>query len=66
MPNIEELSKTELLGIIYNYIPDTLFFKHPCYCVGCGKDYSGDLVDVHFKEGETRTVEPYIYMWRMW
>lgn len=37
--NIEDLSKEELLGIIYNYLPNTLIRKHPCYCVCCFYGY---------------------------
>ena len=37
MPKINELSKDELLCLIYNNIPDTIPVNHSCYCGSCGK-----------------------------
>ena len=54
---ISELSKDELLGIIYNHLPDTLFDIHPCFCALCGKDYNGATVIV-----EGRSVKAISYI----
>jgi hypothetical protein len=36
MKNIEELSKSELLDLIYHELPSTFFVDHPCQCALCG------------------------------
>jgi hypothetical protein len=43
MPKIKDLSKDELLGLIYNHLPNTLIGRHPCCCVVCAKDYDVDI-----------------------
>lgn len=39
MANIEDLSKQELLGLIYHLVPSTHYKDHPCFCACCGDDY---------------------------
>lgn len=51
---ISELSKEELLGLIYTRLPNTLYDLHPVYCVVCEKGYVGRKVVVVGRE-----VEPY-------
>lgn len=41
-PLIDELSKEELLRLIYQYLPETLTSIHPCYCAVCSKDFSDE------------------------
>ena len=36
MEEIRNLSKEELLNLIYQKLPDTLTDVHPCYCAACG------------------------------
>lgn len=50
---ISELTKNQLLGIIYNCMPNTLYDIHPCYCVMCGKDWVSEWVMV---EGRNPTI----------
>jgi hypothetical protein len=33
---ISELSKSELLGLIYHHLPSTHYGDHPCFCAVCG------------------------------
>ena len=54
---ISELTKDQLLGLIYHFKPDTLWDVHPCYCAACGKDYIGEKVIV---EGREATAYPII------
>ena len=61
MPQIDELSKDELLGLLYHLLPDTLTSKHPCYCAACGKDFTGETVTVKYPDKD-RTVEAYGYI----
>lgn len=35
---IEDLSKDELLGLIYHQMGNTLYGEHPCQCACCGTD----------------------------
>jgi hypothetical protein len=37
MKPIEELTKSELLSLIYNNLGKTKFFVHPCECASCGQ-----------------------------
>lgn len=53
MANIEDLSKEELLGLIYHLVPTTHTKTHLCFCACCGEDYNKD------KKYE---VEPYWYL----
>jgi hypothetical protein len=53
MANIEDLSKGELLGLIYHLVPTTLTRRHPCFCACCGDGYNKD------KEYEAK---PYWYL----
>lgn len=48
MTKITDLSKEELLGIIFNNIDSTR--ENECYCGGCGKDYVGDTFKIGEKE----------------
>jgi hypothetical protein len=42
MANIEDLSKDELLGLIYHLVPTTYTGVHPCFCASCGEGYDKD------------------------
>lgn len=46
---IEDLSRTELLSLIYNNLKMTVFEDHPVFCATCSKGYNGDLVKVHHR-----------------
>lgn len=37
MPKLENLSKEELLGLIYHLVPTTYTSNHPCICASCSK-----------------------------
>ena len=37
MSKITELSKDELLSLIYNTLTDTYYSVHPCICASCGR-----------------------------
>lgn len=56
MKPIEELTKSELLSLIYNNMRSTLFIVHPCECCACGTE-KGDVVEI-----EGRHVEPIFYI----
>ena len=43
--DIKDLSKEELLGIIFNHMQNTTY-SHPCMCVCCGEKSLDDLVDI--------------------
>lgn len=49
---IEDLSKGELLGLIYNNVRDgyVVFRDHPCICASCGEQSIDELfyVESHF------------------
>jgi len=36
---IKDLSKEELLSLIYNSLSNTRFGIHPCFCAACAKGY---------------------------
>lgn len=36
---IDDLSKQELLSLIYHHLPNTIYIDHPCYCAVCSKGY---------------------------
>lgn len=36
MKKIKQLTKTELLSIIYNHMPATIYDEHPVDCASCG------------------------------
>ena len=38
---IKDLSKAELLSLIYHNLPRTLYEDHPCECGACGEDPIG-------------------------
>ena len=54
---IEDLSKNELLGLIYNHLPRTLYDMHPVFCAACAKGYEGGLIEICGK-----IVVPYDYV----
>ncbi len=51
MKKIEELSKTELLSLIYHELPDTYFKTHPVQCASCGTIPHDQLQKVEYKTG---------------
>jgi len=54
---IEDLSRSELLSLIYNNLSRTVHQDHPVYCADCAKGYVGDLVAVYH-----RVAVPYGYV----
>ena len=53
MANIEDLTRDEILGMIYHELPNTLTSVHPCFCASCGTGYD---------ENTIYEVEPYWYI----
>lgn len=56
MKKIKDLSKQELLTLIYNNLSRTVFDDHPVFCVACSK-ITEELVPVH---GTVVKAKPYI------
>ena len=52
MRKISDLSKSELLNLIYHKLPQTVFNDHPVECACCGKGPENTVELL----GETRTV----------
>ena len=48
---IEELSKSELLAIIYHWLPNTYWGVHPCKCVVCGEGPWSDYQTMDSRKG---------------
>jgi len=53
MAKIEDLSKEELLGLIYHLIPTTHTGNHPCICASCSKGHDENIDD---------ELKPYYYV----
>lgn len=60
MKPIGELTKDELLGLIFHHLPHTTR-NHPCLCVMCSDKSSHDKIDVGTAE-RPYLVSPYLYM----
>ena len=43
MPKIKDLSKEDLLGLIYHKLPTTYTNVHMCFCALCGDDYDENV-----------------------
>ena len=63
---IKDLSKEELLSLIYHNMDDTYRDIHPCYCGSCGKGHSDQTIDdmvlITFRDGSTHPVTAYGYL----
>jgi hypothetical protein len=59
MKRIADLSKSELLGLIYHNVRNgnVVFLRHPCICASCGNNNGHDLVSV-----EGTIVSPLYYV----
>lgn len=49
MPPISELSRSELMCIIWHHLPDTMWDIHPCRCTVCERT-NDEVLDVKFKD----------------
>lgn len=61
--NIGNLSKKELLTIIYTQVPDIqMYSAQPCYCMACKKDYPGNFLLFKDMEGNNKVIVPVKYL----
>ena len=60
--SIDDLSKEELLGLIYHQIPTTLTGINPCRCASCGESPNDDInITVNRMDGTVDIIAARVY-----
>lgn len=62
MKQINKLSKSELLNLIYHNLPFTIYTEHPCECACCGTHPSDQMVEIDSKYLPSLMTSPYYYV----